>query len=398
MDSIVRKNFTQPDRAAVQNEVIRAVEANPEPFLAEYTVTAHNFAGRYVSADAFKDTFPQFRQSQEARNRYNTVVHNSAAVLAAEQFRRALHDASDPARDTAIFVTGIPGAGKTSAVIGAGFPSNARVLFEGQMNRPEPSIAKMQEAVDLGLKVHVYVVHVTPELALRRTFQRFEEYGRGAGIAVMADIQAGQADGLREVHERFGNAVSLTILDHRVPNQHKELVGWHHLKQLAQEGNHERITHRLKAELERHRAEGRISDACYRQANGDAPLDPARPLGGSRDRRDERNDDQRAAAQAGRKASDVGEGDKRPARARAFQHLPQADALAKFPELNGAYLHLSAARVDAAQKFPRDQAQQDAHLSAARDALQGRLDAGRIPPLPPRVHAARNLINPNRDR
>lgn len=95
VESIQRKDFAQPDRAEVQDQVIRAVEANPEPFLAAYEVAPYNFGGRYVSADAFKDTFPQFGRSPEARNRYNAPVHNAAAVLASEQFRRALRDDSD---------------------------------------------------------------------------------------------------------------------------------------------------------------------------------------------------------------------------------------------------------------------------------------------------------------
>ncbi|MBT2326386.1 zeta toxin family protein [Variovorax paradoxus] len=136
-----------------------------------------------------------------------------------------MRDDSDPNRDTAIFLTGIPGAGKTSAVIGSGFPANARVLFEGQLNRPEPTMEKIQAALDAGLTPVIIAVRVTPELALRRTFQRFEEYGRGAGINVMADIQAGLPDGLRKVHDRFGDAVQLTVLDNRFPGQRKALQG-----------------------------------------------------------------------------------------------------------------------------------------------------------------------------
>ena len=397
MEPIAHRVFTQADRAAVQDDVIRAVEANPEPFIAEYAVTAHNFAGRYVSADAFKDTFPQFRQSHEARNRYNNPVHNTAAVLASEQYHRAIADDSDPARDTAIFVSGIPGAGKTSAVIGSGFPASARVLFEGQLNRPEPSIQKMQAALDRGLRVEIAIVHVTPELALRRTFQRFEEYGRGAGIAVMADIQGGLPDGLRKIHDRFGDQVGLTIYDNRIPTQHKELVGWQHVRQLEQEGNHERITHRLRAELERHRSEGRISEACYRQANGDAPLEASRSLVLEGGGHHERDGGQRAIPQGSSQAADLkkdGQSD-RPARAKAFEELAQADALDKHPELRGTYLQLAADRVSAAQRFPQDVTSQNQLLDASRRALQDRLDAGRIPPLP---NVQRTSVAPDRKR
>ena len=74
-----------------------------------------SFEGRYVCSDLFKETFPEFSASNEARGRYNNPLHNSAAVLASEQFRRRVRDASRPEQDTVIFLTGVPGAGKTTA-------------------------------------------------------------------------------------------------------------------------------------------------------------------------------------------------------------------------------------------------------------------------------------------
>ncbi|MDP9897413.1 hypothetical protein J2W32_006522 [Variovorax boronicumulans] len=385
MEKIQRKEFTQPDRAAVQDELIRAIEVDPEPFLAAYAADPNNHGGRYVSADAFKDTFEAFRQSPEARNRYNTPVHNSAAVLASEQFKRALRDGSDPNRDAALFLTGIPGAGKTSVVMGAGFPEHARVLFEGQMHRPEPAFEKIQAALDAGLTPVVIAVHVTPEVALRRTFQRFEEYGRGASIELMGAIQAGLPEGLRKIHEKFGDSVALTVLDNRHPGHHKDLNGWQHLKQLSQEGNHERISQRLRAELERHREEGRISDACYRQANGDAPLDPSQVLAAKGHRGDQRDDNQRTDSAGRGQAAQLSGHDSdtpRPPRAVAFATLSETEALTKHPELMGAFRELAAAREKAATQHPRDPQIQAQELAASRSDIQRRLDDGRIPPLP----------------
>lgn len=393
MEPIHRREFAQPDRAAVQDEVIRAVEADPEPFIAAYRADPDNFGGRYVCADNFKDTFEQFRASPDARDRYNTPVHNAAAVLSSELFSRVIRDDSEPSRDQAIFLTGIPGAGKTSAVQSAGMSPRMRVIFEGQLNRPEPAMEKIQAALDRGVQPVIYAVHVTPEVALRRTFQRFEEYGRGASIAVMADIQGGLPDGLQRIRDRFGSAVGLVILDKRIDGQHKELHGWAHLKQLAQEGNHERITQRLRDELERHKAQGSISDDCYRQANGDAPI-PRRSGLGEEGRRDEQSHvDGRELPQGNRQADQVGT--RRPARAVAFEQLTQAEGLAKHPELMGAYRELAARRAEGAQQYPQDDKAQAAHLQAARGDIQRRLNEGRIPPLPPIAPVTRA---PDRDR
>lgn len=106
METIRRGTFAQADRAAAQETVAQAVERDPDPFIAAYRQHPESFGGRYVGADLFKETFAEYRQSNEARNRYNTPVHNSAAVLASTLFNRMLHDRTDTSRDTAVFLTG----------------------------------------------------------------------------------------------------------------------------------------------------------------------------------------------------------------------------------------------------------------------------------------------------
>ena len=98
-----------------------------------YVADPRSFGGRYIAADLFKETFAAYAESRESRNRYNAPVHNSAAVLSAEQFRRVLGQADDPACDTVVLLTGIPGAGKTSSVLaGGGLSPDTKAVFEGQ--------------------------------------------------------------------------------------------------------------------------------------------------------------------------------------------------------------------------------------------------------------------------
>ena len=269
---IQRRTFEQADRQAVQDAVIEAVERDPEPFLRAYVADERSYGGRYISADLFKEQFAQFAQSKETRNRYNTPVHNAAAVLAAEQFRRKVADHSEPQRDKVIFLTGIPGAGKTSSVLqGRRFPDDYRVIFEGQLSRPASSIPKIQQALDAGLKPRIIAVHVLPENALQNTLQRFHEHGRGASINVMAEIQGNLPDGLLEIHERFGEQVALSVADYRNRALPRVFEGWENLNTLRSEGNHEYIKQRLETALEQQRV--RISEPAWRQARGLAPDD-----------------------------------------------------------------------------------------------------------------------------
>ena len=108
VEPIIRRVFLQTDRAAVQEEIAQLVERDPEAFLAQYVADPRSFQGRYVNSDLMKETFAVYAESPEARNYYNVAVHNAAAVLASEQFRRAVRNDSDLVRDTAIFSPAYP--------------------------------------------------------------------------------------------------------------------------------------------------------------------------------------------------------------------------------------------------------------------------------------------------
>jgi hypothetical protein len=267
LEPIQRRVFPEPDRAEVQEIVARAVERDPDFFIERYRGLEQSFQGRYVCSDLFKETFEPYRVSRETRNRYNTPVHNAAAVLASEALRRLIAERDEPERDTVVLITGIPGAGKSSAVLkGGAIPVHVRALYEGQLAKPETALAKVQQVLDGGLKAAIYVIHVQPEWALEQTLRRSDELGRGASIETMASIQGGLAHGLRRVYERCGAAVTLRIVDRRVFHSPKVLDGWEHVSVLESEGDQEHVKARLTAALERGRSSGRIADSAYTQA------------------------------------------------------------------------------------------------------------------------------------
>lgn len=268
---------TEPDRADVQRRVVGAVQADPERFLTAYAAHKDSFGGRYVCADLMKDVIPEYAASKEARGRYNAVVHNAAAVLAAEQYRRVIADDSDPNRNRALFVTGMPGAGKTSTVqatameAGGRIGDDVRVIFEGQLVNAESSIEKVGQALDAGCVVSIAAVLPRAEQALEFSFKRFEEYGRGAGVGVMTQIQEGTPRGLSVLLERFGDKVTIGVYDVRDrdnPARHEGPVG---IKVWNEELSHGSVRDRLNAEFERRRAAGLVSADCGRQFQGQPP-------------------------------------------------------------------------------------------------------------------------------
>ncbi|MDQ4422154.1 hypothetical protein OOT33_17225 [Sphingobium sp. DEHP117] len=275
LSPITIREFSEPDRAAVQEAVVRAVEDDPERFLKRYVEHPESHEGRYISADLFKEMFDAFAQSKEARGRYNTPVHNAAAVLSAEQFRKVVHAPHSPGEHV-LFLTGIPGAGKTSTIVRSGaLPSDVRLVFEGQMSNPRTGLEKIGMVIDAGLKPLILVVHPTPENALDNTLQRFVEYGRGAGLGIMAAIQGNLPASLEAIHARYGDRIALEIKDVRDRNAVISYSGWEHLPILRSEGSRDQIYERLVAALNAQREAGAISQAAYDQAFGRVQPEPA---------------------------------------------------------------------------------------------------------------------------
>ena len=106
LEEIKRRGYVSQDLAAVEDAAIASVTADPEQHINAYKQDERSFNGRYVCADLFKETFASYSVSRESRGRYNGAVHNSAAVLSAEQFRRTLADNAHPERDKVLFLTG----------------------------------------------------------------------------------------------------------------------------------------------------------------------------------------------------------------------------------------------------------------------------------------------------
>lgn len=69
----------------------------------------------------------------------------------------------------------------------------------------------------------------------------------------------------------------------------------------------------------------------------------------------------------------------RPSRALAFEKLPQAEALARYPELQGAYDGLRAMRESLAERFRGNSLAQERFYAQARSEVVRRLDTGLIP-------------------
>lgn len=274
LENIRYVNFDEPDRRRVQERAIESARSAPEKYIEAYKSDVRSFEGRYVAADLFKETFPEFSASREARNRYNQPVHNTAAVLSSALFTENLQGKREAGRDTVYFLTGSPGAGKTSLMLKENrLPQDAVMVFEGQMSSFDTSRDKIQKVLDAGYRAHIMVVHPKVEDALDKTLQRFYEEGRGSSIGTIARIVGGLPDSLSQLSAYFGNNLLLDIIDVRDRSNPVNLQGFENVNVLRSEGNYEHIQQRLQTRIEQQRDAGRIDDAAYRQAAGLPPRD-----------------------------------------------------------------------------------------------------------------------------
>ena len=272
--NITLKKFTDPDLAKVQDNVVKLAVENTNFLLEKYSKMPDTFGGRYIASDKMKEVFTEFSQSSENRNKYNNVVHNAAAALAAEQFNRMVKQPPTDNKNVVVMLTGSPGAGKTSSVMNAGkLKDNVAVVYEGQLaNTNHPAtLDKFEKALNAGYEVNIVVVNPKPEQALENTFKRFydPDDGRGSPISTMARIQGNSYDGLKAIHEKFGDKLNLTIIDKPQGNsKHTKYQGWDNLSVLKSQGNEQQIHQRLENHLVSQYKEGRINHECFKQAAG----------------------------------------------------------------------------------------------------------------------------------
>lgn len=248
----------------IQNLAVEFAKSSTEFLLESYSDHPDTMGGRYICSDTFKELFPCF-EAKENRALVNDAIHNSSAVLAATQFEEVLKR-DEPGKTQAIFITGIPGAGKTTSVKNFMTDDKVKLIFEGQLANPAPTIPKIEQCLQKKLDVTIAAVHIEPEKALDNTFKRFNEYGRGGSIEVMSSIQGNLPSGLKKLKEHFGDKINIIAID-RNSDKNKILTDEKEIYKLISIGSKEEIFKRLKVKLDQDFQKGRIDKACFAQAN-----------------------------------------------------------------------------------------------------------------------------------
>lgn len=227
----------------IQEHFIKEAEENTDFYMDSYINHPSSLSGRYVCSDLFKETFPEYIESLESRKKYSSVIHNSAAVLANEMFYKNI---KNPNIKKGIFLSGIPGAGKSFLVQSlalSGAIGDDTLIYEGDIN--SPTIFEKIEAVKAaGIEIHIVIVNPTIELAQTNAINRSLEIGRGASCETMARIMSKIPESLKIIQEKFPES-DLAIYNKKTNYDIDILYGYDNIDILFH-GTYEQILNQLQ--------------------------------------------------------------------------------------------------------------------------------------------------------
>ncbi len=228
---------------SAQDFFIQEAENNTENYIKKYQQLDSSINGQYICSDLFKETFEKYTESINTRKKYSEVIHNSAAVLANELFQRRI---IDPNYNKCIFLTGVPGAGKSFLVQSlalAGEIDDETLIYEGDITTPS-IYEKIEKAAENGKELFFIVVNPTLELAQTNAINRSFEIGRGASCETMARIMSRIPNALVEIKERFPD-INIAIYNKTTNYDIEYAIGFDNISMLDH-GTYDEILEKLR--------------------------------------------------------------------------------------------------------------------------------------------------------
>lgn len=244
MDRIIRReNLTEEERK-LEEYFIKEATLHPKEHVETYKNFLSSLNGRYICSDLMKETFAFYTESRETRNAYNYIVHDSAATLTNELYKEQVKDENIT---DCIFLTGIPGAGKSFFVqslnLEGEIPDNV-MIYEGSITT-DTIIDKISLARENNKRVHIIVINSTLELAYQNVLTRIKESGRGASIQTMAKIASGLYEAVKRLYTMFNNELEIGIYKKEENDKIEIYTGIEEIEELNI-GSYEEVLKRLE--------------------------------------------------------------------------------------------------------------------------------------------------------
>lgn len=200
---IVYKKTLSGEADIVQREVMEEAFTKTQDCIDSYKKLPASHNGMFINADLFKEIFTKYSNSPEARKKYDLSVHNSSAWLSQKLFEQMI---DDPSIKGCIFLTGVPGAGKTiyiQSLFNAGKVPKGYIVYEGNICNIPTTSAKIQMLKDRGKEVLIQVLSADVDLAYENVLERESDCGRGATIQTIAYIISSIKPAILQLNEMF---------------------------------------------------------------------------------------------------------------------------------------------------------------------------------------------------
>ncbi len=224
---IRRLSSLDDELTQMQEYFISEAENKTDMYIEKYKKKPSSLNGRYISSDLFKNTFDVYSKSISNVKKYAEAIHNTAAVLANEMFNITVQN---PNIKKCVFVTGIPGGGKSFLVQSLALNnliSDDTMVYEGSIVT-DTIFRKIDSALENNKQIYIIVVNPTLRLAQTNAINRHFEIGRGASSKTMAKIMSEIPDYLKKINDKYPN-VKLGIYNKKTNYDIDYYIGFEHL-------------------------------------------------------------------------------------------------------------------------------------------------------------------------
>jgi hypothetical protein len=170
-----------PAQLEVQDRFAKYIEKDPQAAIDEYVNGKEDRKGfgNVVNADNAKELSVDYRAD---RSTNACAVHEPSSWLAKQVYKQILASpVPEDKYNTAFFMTGGPGTGKTTAIEGnktlSSFIKNSNVVMDGTFAGFKSADAKIQQALAAGRDAIIAYVHRDPDDAFENGILRRAEHG-----------------------------------------------------------------------------------------------------------------------------------------------------------------------------------------------------------------------------
>lgn len=163
---------------AICEQTMGRVTAEPARYVNRYL----NTYSPTLNADNASELFPEYAASEETRATRGQAVRQAAAIVMERGLQQLLAQPVPAHRKRiAVFTSGGNASGKSSTID----PHGSHALaWDTTASSLEPTAARIEQALEAGLEVHLAHLSVAPEEAFERAIARAAKEGQGRTVTI----------------------------------------------------------------------------------------------------------------------------------------------------------------------------------------------------------------------